>query len=539
MVMVFHGKQWRDWQGGWIALGALFLSGVLCASAAERTLEFPTISALLEHARKTQGDPSERVKARGTVTYNHRGYSLFVQDQTGAIYAGCAREQNVALGDEVEVVGRLYRGGFSPILNSASMTRLGRGTLSAAEPMQPDAAVRGAYDMRLISLVGTVGACYDHGSTVILTIVTNGIPFMVELAKERANPFSTLALNSTVRLEGICSVKADRDRTIRSIMILMRSPADLTLLSPPPYWTARRIGAVTLALVGVAAAALMWVVALRRQVGRKTAEIMRLNEQLDQKVKARTTELEVVNRELQAFTYSVSHDLKAPIRAIQNFSGLLGSEHAESMSLTGRQFLNRIQRNADNMGKLISALLSLSHAGQCRLNTETVDMKNLLHGVIDEFSDEVQSRRVEFQIGTLPEIGGDRTLLKQALSNLISNAIKYTRLRDPARIEIGCVAEGAELVFFVKDNGVGFSSKQAEKLFQPFERLHSAREYEGSGIGLAIAHRIITRHGGRMWAEAECEKGSTFYWALPKSQKTVASADTALSRAPLQEPSRV
>lgn len=529
-MTAFPQGQRQKFKGRWAGIMLLSLCLLTCASAAEKTLEFSNIGELLDHARKTRGDPTERVKVRGTVSYSHRGYSAFIQDQTAAIYVGCTVEQDIALGDEVEVNGRLNRSGFSPIVGSASMKRLGRGTLPAAQSVQLPAVLQGEYDMRLISFVASLGACYDHGTTVSLIVVTNGVPFHVELAKEKdaPNPFASIPLNSTVKLTGICSVKADRDRTIRSIMILIPSPADLTLLSLPPFWTARRIGTITVATVAIAAAALVWVVALRRQVRSKTAEVMRLNQQLEQKVKTRTTELETVNRELQAFTYSVSHDLKAPVRAIQNFSGLLRTEHASGISSMGSKFLERIHHNADNMGKLISSLLSFSNVSQCHLNIESVDMKVLVQNVIDEFSDELQSRTVEFQVGELPHVEADRTLLKQVVTNLIGNAIKYTRVRNPARIEIGCRSDSREIVFFVKDNGIGFAPELAAKLFQPFERLHSTREYEGSGVGLALAQRIIARHNGRIWAETNCENGCTFYWALPKTAPALEHESTSI-----------
>jgi signal transduction histidine kinase len=495
---------------------ALFFFSAVYGTAAE-VLSFTNIQSLVAYGRSTRGQPNEQLKVGGTVTYQHGGYSIFIQDSSGGIYAGFGRDQKVQVGDEVEVVGKLNRSGFSPILSSASAARVGRGALPAPEPMDLQAALQGKYDMRLVRFAGVLSAWHDHGSTVFLTVVTNGVPFHVELTKaDPAAAFSWPLLNSMVQLQGVCSVKADRDRTIRSLLILMRSREDLLLLSPPPYWTAARVGYVALGLVAVAAAVLFWVCALRRQVGRKTAEILRLNEELDWKVKTRTKELEAVNRELEAFTYSVSHDLKAPVRAIQGFAGLLAVDHGREISPPGQELLQRIDFNANRMGNLISDLLSFSQASQWRLKIERVDMNTLVQDVLLQFSSDIQSRKIQLRTADLPPVEGDSALLKQALFNLVSNAVKYTRTRECAKIEIGVATQEQERAFFVKDNGIGFAPECAHNLFQPFQRLHSNAEYEGSGVGLAIAHRIITRHGGKLWAEAQSEQGATFYWSLPQ-----------------------
>jgi light-regulated signal transduction histidine kinase (bacteriophytochrome) len=347
--------------------------------------------------------------------------------------------------------------------------------------------------------------------------VTNGVPFHVELAKADASSvFSWPLLNSIVQLQGVCSVKADRDRTIRSMLILMRSREDLVLLKPPPYWTAARVGYVAFGLLALAAVVLFWVCALRRQVRRKTTEILRLNEELDWKVKTRTKELEAVNRELEAFTYSVSHDLKAPVRAVQAYASMLATDHGREISPPGRDLLQRIDFNANRMANLISDLVSFSQASQSRLRIEPVDMNAAVQQVLLQFSSDIESRNIQIRTADLPPVQGDPALLKQAVFNLLSNAVKYTRTRELPQIEIGFVTHQDEGTFFIRDNGIGFAPEHGQKLFQPFQRLHSDPEYEGSGMGLAIAHRIIARHGGKLWADAQSEQGATFYWSLPQ-----------------------
>ncbi|MDP2305734.1 MAG: ATP-binding protein [Pseudomonadota bacterium] len=214
------------------------------------------------------------------------------------------------------------------------------------------------------------------------------------------------------------------------------------------------------------------------------------------------------NHDLEAFTYSVSHDLRAPLRAMDGYAGIVLEEYALPPEATG--YLERIRGNATRMAQLIDDLLALSRAGRKQLEAASVSMMALVREVLDELGEGRVDPRVQLSLGELPDAWGDRALLKQVLANLIGNALKYSRTRDPAVIEIGW-SDGA---YFVRDNGVGFESKYAEKAFEVFERLHADETFEGTGIGLAIARRIIERHGGRIWAEAELDRGATVRFTL-------------------------
>jgi light-regulated signal transduction histidine kinase (bacteriophytochrome) len=224
----------------------------------------------------------------------------------------------------------------------------------------------------------------------------------------------------------------------------------------------------------------------------------------------RGEELQAAVNELGAFSYSVSHDLRAPLRAIDGYSRILLTHHSANLACEAGEYLQHVRDCAIQMGKLIDDLLSFSRLSRTPLNKTRVATATIVEQVIREVQKQAGERQVEFCVGDLPPVLGDASLLKQVFINLIGNAFKYTELRKDARVEIGSHVVDAERVFFVRDNGVGFDMRYADKLFGVFQRLHRAEEFEGTGVGLAIVQRIIHRHGGRVWAEAAINHGATF-----------------------------
>ncbi|HXF94694.1 MAG TPA: PAS domain S-box protein, partial [Gemmatimonadales bacterium] len=225
-------------------------------------------------------------------------------------------------------------------------------------------------------------------------------------------------------------------------------------------------------------------------------------------------ELQAVNRELEAFSYSVSHDLRAPLRAMDGFSRIVLEEHAGGLDPEGRRLLDVVRENARRMGQLIDDLLAFSRLGRQPLRARSVDLVELAREVAAELRAAEPERAIEITVAPLPPARGDRALLRQVLVNLLQNAVKFTRGRAPARIEVGARDGGNGVVYYVADNGVGFDPRYADKLFGVFQRLHRAEEFEGTGVGLATVQRIVHRHGGRVWAEGAPDHGATFYFTL-------------------------
>ena len=250
----------------------------------------------------------------------------------------------------------------------------------------------------------------------------------------------------------------------------------------------------------------------RDELNQEIAERKKAEEELEK----HTLKLEAANKELEAFSYTVSHDLRSPLRAIDGFSKILAEEYASTLDQEGQRLLKVISANVGKMGKLIDDILSLSRLGRKTMTFQTIDLNKLVKKIQEEIMVEGSDRTIHWQIKKLPSIRADLTLIQQVFTNLMTNAVKFTQTRKTAEIEIESKTDDGQLILYVKDNGVGFNMQYVDKIFEVFQRLHRDDEFEGTGVGLAIVRRIVQRHEGRIWAEAEVDKGATIFFTLPQ-----------------------
>lgn len=259
--------------------------------------------------------------------------------------------------------------------------------------------------------------------------------------------------------------------------------------------------------------------AFNQMLGRieeQTLEMTTFSQKLEERVADRTRELQVANRELEAFSYSVSHDLRAPLRSIHGYMNIFAEDYLQQLDGEGKRLVNIILNNAAKMGQLIDDLLAFSQLGRKALQKSKVSMKTLVNEVWQEQSEQEKGRKISFVLKPIPPAIADSITVKQVWTNLISNACKYTRNKEEAHIEVGSFLQGKTVVYYVRDNGAGFEMQYYDKLFGVFQRLHSEEEFSGTGVGLAIVERIVTKHGGSIWAESKVDEGTTFFFTLEK-----------------------
>ena len=285
------------------------------------------------------------------------------------------------------------------------------------------------------------------------------------------------------------------------------SIGNLCILDTQPLQDTERIGNILQVFAARASAE------LQRKYANEA--LFQLNQSLENRVIERTSQLEAANKELESFSYSISHDLRAPLRAIDGFSKILQQNYADRLDAEGDRYLKIVRDNAKRMGELIDDLLNLSRMNRKEITRRSVIVNDLIKKILHDSESVIGDRQIEFVIADLPNCEADMSLLTQVWVNLISNAIKYTNKTENARIEIGCQIINSKKTYFIRDNGAGFDMQYADKLFGVFQRMHLERDFEGTGIGLAIVQRIVQRHGGQIWAEAAVNQGATFFFTIP------------------------
>jgi hypothetical protein len=309
-------------------------------------------------------------------------------------------------------------------------------------------------------------------------------------------------------MDGISLLKAALEKDPDMVGIVMTGQGTIDTAVK-----AMKAGAVDYILKPFKLSAILPVLSRALAIRRLRAE----NVELTRRVRKHAAELEEANKELEAFSYSVSHDLRAPLRAVDGFTGMVLSRYSEQMPPDAKRLLSQVESSAKRMGQLIEDLLRFSRLSRQPLSNRRVNISEMVADIVRELRNEAGDRELEVRIGELPDVNGDVSLLRQVFVNLLSNAFKFTR-KTKALIEVGCDTSVQENVFFVRDNGAGFDMAYTQKLFTVFHRMHTEDQFEGTGVGLSIVQRIVQRHGGRVWAQAEPGKGATFHVALPKME---------------------
>lgn len=467
------------------------------------------------------------VRVRGTVTHSISDKTFFIQDGDSGTYVFHKPPVAFKTGELVEVIGRPSLGAFSPTLHYCETRLLGTGELPRPRIVTAAEALTGSCNMRLITVSGYLAPERLRGGRVlVLDPGHSGHAFTADLESQAAlDAYDEILPGSLLEITGVCSVKRDVQGKVASFNVFVRSPKDVRVISPPSWWTLKR----TLVALGIAAGCLLiavsWVLTLRREVRNQTANMRRLNGELEQRVRERTLQLTEANRELEAFNYSVSHDLRTPLRHIDGFVMLAREEPDLAQSATLQRCLEQIRNASDRMGRLIDSLLELSKMARQPLVCQPVDMGRIVAEAIQSLEPDAVGRRIEWRVGAMPKIHGDPDMLRFAWINLIGNALKYTRKKPEAVVEIHARQEGERWIFSIRDNGAGFDSGHAQRLFEVFQRFHRDDEFEGTGVGLANVRRIVLRHGGEIWAESKTGEGATFYFSLPAGAPSEAGGE--------------
>ncbi len=479
-----------------------------------------------------------RVHIRGTVTLAWPGRRLCIQDGLQGLCAQTDQTTPLRPGDLVDVIGFPSIGAFTPTLSRATYVKAGFQRPPPAIALTDGQAMGGIHDAELVELEGQLVGQDEAASDPNFVLSSQNHVFPVILPAQSGVGLPILKKGTTLKVIGICSMRAgtywginppDGLSISEPFRILLRSPQDVVVIRSPSWWTPMHAISMLGLVTALTVVVLAWVFVLRQQVNEQTRiirqqlqeaaklgqEIQTLNKELEERIAKRTEQLKDANQELEAFSYSISHDLRAPLRHIAGFSRILLSDFAPRLAVEAKQHLERIQTAVVRMGLLVDGLLSLAKLGRQSLKLRRTDLNTIVDHVVAILEPECEGRKVEWQIAKLPMLDCDAILMRQVFQNLLGNALKYSRGRASAVIEVDSIQQpGKPPVIFVRDNGAGFNMKYAERLFGVFQRFHGDSEFEGTGVGLATVHRIIQKHGGTIWAESQLDQGATFYFAL-------------------------
>ena len=450
-----------------------------------------------------QNELNERVRTIGTVVLQQPGRYLYLQNNRDTAFALSRQADRLQPGDRVEVIGFPGHEHGKFLLREAVFRRLGGGGSPVPLSLPVDSTVNVDLDGVLAQAEGILLNVVQKEDHVRLLIRNDNLTFeagMESVEPAAARQFRDLPLGCRLALTGVYEVQNDEYDRPNSFLLQLRTWDDIRILARPPWWTLPRLLTLLAVTIVIFVISLVW--------GIHSSRKNRLLRQAQ-------TELQTANHELEAFSYSVSHDLRAPLRAIDGFSRIVLEDYKDKLDDEGKDSLTRVRAASQRMGQLIDDLLQLSRLTRSEMHRTPVDLSALARAVADPLQKTEPERRVEFVIAPRLVAEADAGLMRVVLENLLGNAWKFTGKQAAAKIEFGRTTHRGVPAFFVRDNGVGFDVTYADKLFGAFQRLHNTTDFPGTGIGLATVQRIIHRHGGRVWAEGEVNRGATFYFSLP------------------------
>jgi len=448
-----------------------------------------------------------RIRLQGTLTLYEPGRFLYIQDASGAVRVVSPESAAVRIGDRVDAIGFPTAGQYAPVLEDADFRRLGpSATQVAPVDLTHATGLTGDHDAELIRIQGTLLGHSMQGDDLVLAMETNGATFTALLSNNRSNAqVRSIPVSSRLKLTGVWYIETDELRSPTSFRVLLRSAADVVVIELPSWWNATRVVVLLGALAIVIAVSTAWAIVLRRRVHVQTAEL-----------RSQAAELSRSNAELEQFAYVASHDLQEPLRMVASYTQLLARRYQGKLGQDADEFIAFAVDGAKRMQSLINDLLAYSRVGTKGSELRLTDAEAALSSAQANVRAAIEDSGAVIRHSPLPTVYADPVQLVQVFQNLLGNAIKFRNGATP-EIDVACDETPEEWCFSVRDNGIGIDPKYADRIFQVFQRLHSRKDYPGTGIGLAICKKIAERHGGRIWVASQPGQGATFHFTIHKN----------------------